>query len=363
MTGSPYGGPPGATGAYDTPHGPPGAGAYGGAHTPGPTSSPWGVPQRLVGSDPSTGTKSELWGVKANEDLSMLQAWSPPGMTLEKQVRFGDQTLDAVGLPGTSSQGSEDFEMGRMSDAFLMMATGRAATTHNLLQGATDTGYKQEKRTTLGNVLSLEDLDTRLQSLVSNQHTVLEHIEGNLKVVLMGAGYTSGDAKLLAHDSPFLRLSTGSQSAYIGLHMHLLNIALSHGWAHTKSELSYHVKKLKEIRALYQSRLQVVAHNYCYLRDLQTQKWQTFGIQDLRIQELQASMGVLGSSPVSGLAPPTPPPTSGRVHHCNHCKTSLHPGNKASCLWKVSSATEARRAGATALRRLGEGADPIEDDE
>jgi hypothetical protein len=78
-------------------------------------------------------------------------------MILEKQVWFGNQTLDAVGLPGTSSQGSDDFEMGRMSDAFLMMATGRAAATHNLLQGTTDTGYKQEKRTTLGNVLSSED--------------------------------------------------------------------------------------------------------------------------------------------------------------------------------------------------------------
>jgi hypothetical protein len=69
--------------------------------------------------------KGELWGVKASEDLSMLQAWSPPGMTLEKQVRYGDQSLDAVGLPGMSSQGSDDFEMARLSDAFLMMATGQ----------------------------------------------------------------------------------------------------------------------------------------------------------------------------------------------------------------------------------------------
>jgi hypothetical protein len=195
--------------------------------------------------------------------------------------------------------------------------------------------------------------------LVSNQHTALEHVEGNLKTVLMGAGYTSGDAELLPPDSPFLRLFTDSQNTYIGLHMHLLNIALRHGWTHTKSELSYHVKKkLKEIQALYQSRLQVIVHNYCYLRDLQTQKWQTFGIQDLQIRELQASLGVLlGSPPVTAAAPSTLPPTSGSVHHCNHCKTSLHPGNKASC------ATEARRDWSTALRRLGEGADPIEDDE
>jgi hypothetical protein len=89
--------------------------------------------------------QGELWGLKAGEDLGMLQAWSPPGITLEKQVRLGDQSLDAVGLPGTSSQGSEDFDMGHLSDAFLMMATRRTAMTHNLLRGNTDNGFKQEK--------------------------------------------------------------------------------------------------------------------------------------------------------------------------------------------------------------------------
>jgi hypothetical protein len=76
----------------------------------------------------------------------------------------------------------------------------------------------------LGNVKTLEELDTWLECLTSNQHTVLEHVEGNLKIVLMGVGYTPDDAALLAHDSPFLRISGDCQQAYIGLHLHLLNI-------------------------------------------------------------------------------------------------------------------------------------------
>ena len=105
----------------------------------------------------------------------------------------------------------------------------------------------------------------------------------------------------------------------------------------------------------------MVAHNYCYLRDLQAKRWQSFGIQDLRIRELQSSLGVI------------PPPATGALfsaaggargsHYCNHCQPTLPPGNNASCLWKTSIASEPRTAGATALRRLGEGADPIEDDE
>jgi hypothetical protein len=100
------------------------------------------MPQRLVGANPSSGTNGQLWGIKASKDLSMLNAWSPPGMPLEKLVSFGDQTLDAVGLPGPSTQGSEDFEMARLSDAFLMMAAGQTAMTHSLLQGTSDNSFK-----------------------------------------------------------------------------------------------------------------------------------------------------------------------------------------------------------------------------
>jgi hypothetical protein len=170
-----------------------------------------------------------------------------------------------------------------------MMAMGHMAMTHNLLQGTTNNSIKQEKRTTLGNIKSLEELETRMECLNSNKDKVLKHLKGNLVIVLMGAGYTPDDASLLAHNSPFLCISSDCLTSYIGLHMHLLQVALRHGWDHMKSELGYHVTKLREIRALHQTHLQVIAHNYCYLRDLQTQKWQTFGIQDLRIWELQTS--------------------------------------------------------------------------
>jgi hypothetical protein len=243
--------------------------------------------------------------------------------------------------------------MARLSDAFLMMATGRSATSQNLLQGTTDNSFKMEKRTTLGNIRSLEDLDTRLQSLSSNKDTVLEHVEGNLKIVLMGAGYTAPDAAMLVPDSPFLRISGDCQSAYISLHMHLLATALRQGWDHVRSELHYYVSKLKEIRELYQTRLQVVAHDYCYLRDLQKTGWQTFDIQDIRIRELQASLGssppLLPGASSRGLAVP---PTTGRAHFCNHCKTNLHLGNTTRCFWKASSAADARKAGANTVRNL-----------
>jgi hypothetical protein len=198
---------------------------------------------------------------------------------------------------------------------------------------------------------------------------VMEHVETNLKIVLMGGGYTATDAALLAHDSPFLRLSRDSQSAYIGLHMHLLAVGLQSGWEHLKTELTYHVRKLREIRSLHQTRLQVIAHNYCYLRDLQGHKWQTFGIQDLRIREIQDILsgwsphGPMPASPLlprPGGATPSPSPSpAARTHFCSHCKTSLHPGNKGSCFWKTLSAAAAKKEAANAARRLGAGDSPV----
>jgi hypothetical protein len=239
--GSGYGPPPGSVPPGPSPYGghshhlpvpptptPLGPQAFGGYGPPPPPGSAYGapstsqaLPQRLVGPDPSAGSKGELWHAKAGKDLTMLKSWCPPGLTLEREVQLGDQTLDAVGLPGTSSQGSDEFDMARLSDAFVMMATGRGSGTNSLLQGNTDTGFKKEARTTLGSVKSLSDLEHRLQALTSNQHKVLEHVETNLKIVLMGGGYTATDAALLAHDSPFLRISSDSQNSYIGLHMHL----------------------------------------------------------------------------------------------------------------------------------------------
>jgi hypothetical protein len=353
-----YGQSPGNQGMGQTFAPPPGSGSL---PNPGAPPHTWTLPQRLVGPDPSIGKKGELWTAKAGEDLSMLQAWAPPGLTLERQVQYGDQALDAVGLPGTSSQGSDDFDLARLSDAFVMMASGRNSSSGGLLQGNVDTTFKSEKRTTLGSIKSLEDLEHRVQALTSNQHLVMENVETNLKIVLMGGGYTAHDAGLLAHDSPFLRISGDSQSAYLGLHLHLLGVGLQSGWEHLKTELSYHVRKLKEIRALHQTRLQVVAHNYCYLRDLQNARWQTFGIQDLRIREIQSNLAFLspGYLPTVPRGPaaspaPAPAPAGGRVHFCSHCKTSLHPGNKASCFWKAWASSEAKKAGATAVRRLGE---------
>ncbi len=67
-----------------------------------------------------------------------------------------------------------------------MMANGRNASSNGLLQGNKDTTIKSEKQTTLGSIKSVEDLEHRVQALTSNQHLVMENVETNLKIVLVG---------------------------------------------------------------------------------------------------------------------------------------------------------------------------------
>jgi hypothetical protein len=86
-------------------------------------------------------------------------------MQLGKSVQFGDQALDAIGLPGRSLKGLDDFEMAHLSNAFLMMATGQTVMMHNLLKGTSDNSFKWEKRMMLGNVRLVEELYTQLKHL------------------------------------------------------------------------------------------------------------------------------------------------------------------------------------------------------
>jgi hypothetical protein len=125
----------------------------------------------------------------------------------EAKEPLQDLEADSLGKEDAASREFSSCHMTSTERLEARLGLGRPAATHNLLQGTTDTSYMQEKRTTLGSVRSLEELDGRLENLTSNPNTILEHVKGNLKVVLMGAGYTVEDAKRVAHQSPFLRIS------------------------------------------------------------------------------------------------------------------------------------------------------------
>jgi hypothetical protein len=308
----------------------------------------------------------------------MLAAFSPEGLSVEQQVRLADQTLDTVGLPGTSTMDLEDNELSRLAGAIKSLADpGRLGTQMDFLKGRTDTTWQSEKRTSLLSIKDYDDLKERCRVLVANQHLVIDNVTTTISMVLLGFGFEYDDAVELAHESIYLRISKDSQTYYIALHQHLLGTAQEHGFEYARSEIKWHCSKLKTIRGIYQTRLQVIAHNYCYLRDQSATQFQAMGVQDLRIRELHSTVLSLqsgmstssgGNSNRTGAGNTHEGSTSGstttsgsgstnRTHFCSHCGTGLHPGNKSNCWWKQLSSRDAKRAAATLAQNLA--ANPI----
>lgn len=293
------------------------------------------------------------------EDRVVTTAFGPPGLSPEALVRLADQTLDATALLGVSHASMEDIATARLAESIQHMARSQLTSQTGLpLGGQLDTGWKYNKRNTLLTVKDQEELKNRVSALQSGSHLVLEQVQTNLSLVLHQAGYSYADSQLLAASSVYFHISQDVQAAYIGLHLYLLTVSVRQGFTYADLERKHHAKKLKRIRDLYTTRLQVVLHSYAYLRDLQANKWQSFSTQQLRIQSLTTQVRTMimqgdggdgdggdGTS-TPGTLPPNPT--------CSHCKTSLHPGGKRECFWKDKSAREARAAAKRAAQNLAQ---------
>lgn len=338
--------------------GPPVPPPYGGGGGPPPygTYPPYGgttTPQSFIGEDQSVGKSNELFGISADEDYSILAAMCPPGLTPEQQARLSSQTLDAAGLPGTHGKSTEDAQMNRLAEGIAMMATGRINSAYSHLGGMSDTGWKSTSRVALGSIKTMEELRARGSSIESNRDKILGQVVAGLKSVLISANYHPDHAQQYAHQSGFLRISAGALSAYQGLHVHLICTAAKYGFDYAKTELEYHARKLLEIRSLGITRLQVVVQSYIYLRNIQRSGWQTTGLQVRRINLLQrATLTTAGNNAEA----PTPSPTPTNAQSfCNHCRTSLHAGNRSQCPFKEDSKSVAQEKGRATLRRLADG--------
>jgi hypothetical protein len=294
-----------------------------------------------AGADPSTGQKDLLYGLHANEDGSLMRSCSPPGLTTEGQVRLADQVLDAVALPGTSDGGTDETELHHISESLQAIAAGRSSTAGYPV-GQRDSNYKSKRKTSICDIKTTSDLQDRLEDLEGGSEDILKYTEGNLKAVLINEGYDYEVATEYASLSPYLKISQVSLQNYISLHLHLLSIAVNEGYDEAKMELAHHCKKLRRIRERYHTRLQVMCHLYCYLRDQKRNRWQSLEIQKLRLDQARRSLAFTPAD----IAPPT---ESSSDYRCPHCRTSIHSGGKRTCPWRNLTVKKAISAAKTAL--------------
>ena len=340
----PYPPPASAFPGHPTPSYSMGGYGIGGGGNPGGTVNPHAITSRFRGPDSSSGREGEVFGIKAQEEHAMLEAFAP-GLSYEAQNRIALQMLDAVGLPGTSTTTSEEHSLSRLAEGLQTLATGRLSSPlMGQLGTSMDTGWKQTTRNTIGKLKTQSSLQEQVLTLTSSKEEVLSNVLTNIGLAYVAVGYPHDLAQTLARESMFYRISRENLDGYLHLHLHLLTRSVELGFAEVKGELDYHSKKLLDIRALQPTRFKMIVHHYIYFRDGQKKRWHSFGLQDLYMRSMRALYQGGGEEA---------PATGGTGRPCGHCHSRLHKGGKNKCYWKDLTPNEAKKAAASTAQNLG----------
>lgn len=108
---------------------------------------------------------------------------------------------------------------------------------------------------------------------------------------------------------------------------------------------------MRRIRERYHTRLQVMCHLYCYLRDQKRNRWQSLEIQKLRLDQARMFLPFVPAS-IPATATGNPNPGSNADYRCPHCKTCMHSGGKKSCPWRSLTVKRAIYAAKQALHQV-----------
>jgi hypothetical protein len=304
------------------------------------------------GVDVSTGTGTHAFGVRTNLGNEMLMKLAPESITVAQRARLGEQMLDSVAQPGMSFTAESDVTgVEAFTDAIegLTVAADRRSAG-SYLGGHKDGNWRKNDHVSLRKITDVETLQEHMELLQSAQKADLELTKTSIEEVYTRCGYSPEVAEHLALTGGIYRVSVDTYTYYVGLHIHLLSLALTSGFAAAQLELDHHVKKLGALRKRLPSRIQVLMANYTYLRDLMRTGWSCLAIELLHRKALQ-DLVTLRFPQAAG---PNPGPAN---EPCGWCGSGLHGYNQPvnSCPWKPKSRTQAKAAAREAMRNLARG--------
>ena len=310
-------------------------------------------PSLLLGHDMSTGNDEAMFGISLNEGEAELRNKVTPGV-IGEGYRKGmvSNTIDAVSMPGMFSrveEGAQDTseELTILGEAMEELVNQKRQGGENF--GRSDLHWRSDKRVTLGNIRSLEDLRNRVLVLSKLMPKIRERM-----VTMVANACKIGGMK----DNVYIHswsnhgwltvIVTQTFSFYLGLHQHLLAGGEAHGWSFIKPEVDHYVQELRLLRSTADSRLHCICLSYALLRDGCQHKWFNVSIQQARnAMMFGSSMSVVSS--VASLSPPSLSSTS----LCPKCGTNFHGSDPNNCPWKNQSDETAKKNAANALKALG----------
>ena len=310
-------------------------------------------PALLLGHDMSTGNGEAMFGFSLNEGEAELRSKVTPGV-IGEGYRKGmvSNTIDAVSMPGMYSRGEDGTqdtseELTILGEAMEELVNQKRQGGENF--GRSDLHWRSDKRVTLGNIRSLEDLRTRVLTLGKLMPKIRERMVTMVSNACKTGGMRDNVCSHSWSNHGWLTvIVTQSFLYYLGLHQHLLAGGEAHGWAFIKPEIDHYVQELRLLRSTADSRIHCICLSYALLRDGYQHKWFNVSIQQARNAMMFGSSMSVGSS-VASLSSASRSPTG----LCPKCGTNFHGSDPETCPWKNQSDEKAKKNAANALKALG----------
>ena len=295
-------------------------------------------PTRLLGVDKSK-EKDELFKIQLRSEAQLKQDMSPPGVSAATRDDLAANMVDAVSLPGTFSGSEENSTLDgthQVAEAMReLMAQSRGDSTSERVR--VDHGWRSARRISLNAIKSNEQLQTQYGNLTDISDEVLSHFVQSTLAILQAGRLTDYVAEQWSQNGFYTRLVRDSVMWYTDLHLHLLNINLSHGWDRVQVELKYHSNKLGMIRTSASNRLVCLCKTYCYLRNGKRNQWTNDDLLSKRIDHMSLSLGKKRT--------PKADKPDGPANLCRKCRTNCHAAD-VPCPWKNMKDADARKAAA-----------------
>jgi hypothetical protein len=321
--------------------------------TPPISREPPGPPMLLNNKDRSTKVEEEIYGISLDVDTQDLRRQLvPPGTSDERAIQVAECLVDAVSLPGKTTQSGEgDDTAANIHSALAELV----ASNHHLGSQSEDVRkdlkWKNHNRQALKGVKTEAQLSESLRDVMDIRDRTLRNLNSRQKTILSKEPWNALLIDAWSNSGYVSVISRRSVDHYISLLQHLVLVASNKGWDEAQNEIDFYTKEWALIRGQCITRLMALCRIYVSLRDGADAKWLSPTLEAERVTTLFKAVAELrgsGTSPRTGNTA-----GGGGGGFCEKCGTILH--GRLNCPWGQMNSTAAKRKGSNALKKLGMG--------
>jgi hypothetical protein len=315
---------------------------------------PPGPPLLLNNKDRSTKVEEEIFGINLDVDTKDLrQELVPPGTSEERAIHVMECLVDAVSLPGKTTQSGEgDDTAANIHTALAELV----ASNHHLGSQSEDIRkdlkWKNLNRQALRGVKSEAQLIESLKDVMEIRDRTLRNANARQKAILSKEPWNTLLIDAWSNNGYVSVLSRRSVDHYISLLQHLVLVAGVYGWEEALREIEFYTKEWALIRSQCTSRLMALCRIYVSLRDGADAKWLS---PELEAEKVTALVQAVAKLKANGPRNPSGGGSGGGGGFCKKCGTILH--GRLHCPWQHLSVSAAKRKGKEALKKLAIGED------